>query len=367
MLETALELIGVIEDNGFKAYLVGGCVRNLILGENYSDIDICTSATPYEIRNIFTNNLIKSEKYGSLTLIYKDIKFEITTFRKEESYTDGRRPDSYTYIDSLEEDLKRRDFTINTICMDRNKNIIDIYNGIDDIKLKIIKTVGDPDNKFYEDPLRMLRAIRFATVLDFNIIPKVKQAIINNASRIELISYERRRIELDKIFLSKNREYGVKLLLETGLYKYLGLDNLENVELIDDIIGIWAQIRNFKYPFKKSERKIINLIIQILDNNIDVENNFSLYKYGLYICMIVSNIRKKDLNKISDIYNNIPIISFDSLEINTEEICDLLKIKPGIKLKEIYDDIIYSILSCNIKNNKEDIMMYLKNKYNMIK
>ena len=138
MLDVALELLGIIENNGFKAYLVGGCVRNLILGHDFTDIDICTSATPCDIRNIFKSSLISTERYGSIVLIYKEKKFEITTFRQEGIYSDGRRPDTFTYIDSLQEDLKRRDFTINTICMDKDKNIIDIYNVIIYIKLKKI-------------------------------------------------------------------------------------------------------------------------------------------------------------------------------------------------------------------------------------
>ena len=140
MLKNGLELLSIIESSGFKAYLIGGCVRDYILGKQFSDIDICTSATPYDIKNIFSDNLVTSDTYGSVVLIYNGFKFEITTFRKEENYLDGRRPDSYTYVTDLETDLKRRDFTINTICMDKNKKIIDLYNGINDIKQKVIKT-----------------------------------------------------------------------------------------------------------------------------------------------------------------------------------------------------------------------------------
>lgn len=366
-MDIALEILGIIENNGFKAYIVGGCVRNLILGYDFTDIDICTSATPYHIKNIFKNCLISTEKYGSIVLIYKYKKFEITTFRQEGIYSDGRKPDTFNYIDNLEDDLKRRDFTINTICMDKNKNIIDIYNGINDIKQKVIRTVGNANEKFYQNPLRMLRAIRFATILDFSISSNVKNSIINNSNRIEFISYEKRRVELDKIFLSKNSKYGIKLLLETGLYKNLGLNSLDKINIIDDIIGIWAQIRNYKYLFKKSERKIVNLIVEILDSNIDVENNFSLYKYGLYVCTVVSKIRSNDLEKLLVIYNNIPIVSFDRLDISTDEICNVLRIEKDKKLKIIYDDIINNILSCNIRNNKDDIILYLKSKYNVIK
>lgn len=366
MLEIALELLGVIESRGFEAYLIGGCVRDLILGEDFCDIDICTSATPHDIKNIFNDCIVKSYGYGSVVLVYKDIKFEITTFREEDTYFDGRHPDTYRYVSSLETDLKRRDFTINTICMDKNQKIIDLYNGINDINSKTIRAVGDANKKFYEDALRCLRAIRFATILDFD-ISLVKQQIINNAKRIELISYEKRRIELDKIFMSSNKERGVSLLVGTHLHEYLGLDNIQDVVLIDDIIGIWAQIRNFSYPFKKSEKKIINLIIEILDNDIDVMNNFALYKYGLYICMLVTKIRGQDVNMLNNIYSSLPLISFDLLDITTDEICNVLHIKGGKNLKKIYDDIVYKILSFKLNNKKEDIIMYLKVEYNVLK
>lgn len=366
MLKNSLELLSIIESSGFKAYLIGGCVRDYILGKQFLDIDICTSATPHDIKKIFSDNLVTSDTYGSVVLVYNGFKFEITTFRCEEKYSDGRRPDSYTYVTDLETDLKRRDFTINTICMNKNKKIIDLYNGIDDIKQKLIRTVGCADDKFYEDALRMLRAIRFATVLDFD-ISLVKKSIIKNLERIELISYERRRGELDKIFMSNNKELGVKLLVETGMSKYLGLDNITDIVLVDDIIGIWAQIRNFSYPFKKHEKKIMNLIIEILDNNISVMNNFALYKYGLYVCMLVTKIRGEDVDNLNNIYNNLPLVSFDMLEITTDEICSTLNIKKDKRLKLIYDNIVNEILSLKLANNNKAIITYLKNSSNMLK
>ena len=365
MIKEATKILRVIEEHGFKAYLVGGCVRDTIMQLDIKDCDICTSATPIELMEIFEKYKIKPSKYGSVILFYKGTKYEITTLREESTYSDGRRPDELKYIDDLEKDLPRRDFTINTICMDKDKNIIDFCNGIDDIQKKIIKTVGNPEIKFYDDALRILRAIRFATVLNFEIEESTMNAIKNNASRIELVSYERRKEELDKIFLSDNKERGVKLLVETGLDKWLGLEKLKDITLIDDINGIWAQLNNFNYPFKKSEKKIMKSLIKILESGEEVINNFALYNYGLYICMIIVKIRKQSVNELLRTYNLMPLLSLDSLNITSEEIIECLNLEENSALKDIYDNLVYEILSNDLKNDNKSIIEYLKQKYNI--
>ncbi|MBO5120050.1 MAG: CCA tRNA nucleotidyltransferase, partial [Bacilli bacterium] len=177
MLEVALKLLEEITSRGFKAYIVGGFVRDYILGINSNDIDITTSATPKDIKEIFDDSCLPSEDYGSVTVIMKGIRFEITTFRKEIGYIDNRRPAEIKYIDDLYEDLLRRDFTINTICMDQNGEIVDLLNGREDLEMGIIRTVGVSKERFEEDVLRILRAVRFATILDFKLDNEVIEAI----------------------------------------------------------------------------------------------------------------------------------------------------------------------------------------------
>ena len=169
MLNAALKFLKTIEDNGFEAYIVGGFVRDYILGIESNDVDICTNAKPSDIRKIFKDKCLPNQEYGSVVVIVKNVRFEVTTFRREITYIDNRKPVEFEYIDSLLEDLQRRDFTINTICMDKDKNIIDVLSGKNDILRREINTVGNSFDKLSQDSLRILRAIRFATVLDFKL------------------------------------------------------------------------------------------------------------------------------------------------------------------------------------------------------
>ena len=232
MLEKALKFIKKIEDNGFKAYIVGGFVRDHLLGIESNDIDICTSARPSDIRDIFESSCLPNEEYGSVIVNSLNTRFEVTTFRKEIAYVDNRKPVEYIYIDDLYEDLKRRDFTINTICIDKDGKIIDLLDGRSDIEKREINTVGNSYDKFSEDALRILRAIRFATILDFKLSDEVKDAIIKTKDLLKNLSYERKKEELDKIFGSIHVKYGVKLLIELGLDIELEISNLRNVNLM---------------------------------------------------------------------------------------------------------------------------------------
>ncbi|HHW69254.1 MAG TPA: hypothetical protein GX747_02825, partial [Tenericutes bacterium] len=177
MYNAAIKLIKIIEDHGFKAYIVGGYPRDLYLNRKSTDIDICTSATPMEVKDIFGDAVLPNVSYGSVTVIYKKIRFEITTFRKDIKYENNRQPIKIKYINNLIDDLKRRDFTINTLCIDINGNTIDLLDGKRDIDNKLIRVVGNTKQKITEDALRILRAIRFATILNFELDKDLKKYI----------------------------------------------------------------------------------------------------------------------------------------------------------------------------------------------
>ena len=162
MLDTSIEILKKIEESSFKAYIVGGFVRDYILNIPSIDVDICTNATPKELLEIF-DNAIPNEEYGSVRVVYKKVTFEITTFRKETKYVGHRKPMEIEYIDDLKQDLLRRDITINTLCMNSNGEIIDVLGVMQDLKNRVIKVVGDANKKLEEDSLRILRCIRFAT------------------------------------------------------------------------------------------------------------------------------------------------------------------------------------------------------------
>ena len=169
MYKRATEVLNILYDAGYLAYIVGGYPRDTLVGIETNDIDICTNALPEDIMRIFNIEDNNDIKYGSVKVIYKDYSFDITTFRKDINYKNNRKPSKIIYVSSLEHDLCRRDFTINTICIDKDNNYVDILNGIDDINNKIIRTVGSASIKLKEDALRILRAIRFASMLNFNI------------------------------------------------------------------------------------------------------------------------------------------------------------------------------------------------------
>ena len=240
MLDKAIKFIKKIEDNGFEAYIVGGFIRDYLLGIESSDIDICTNAKPSDIRRIFKDLCIPNEDYGSVVVNSRNIRCEVTTFRKEITYVNNRKPIEYVYINDLSEDLKRRDFTINTICMDKNKEIIDLLGGRSDLEKREINTVGNAVEKFSEDSLRILRAVRFATILDFRLSDEVKEAIIQTKHLLKNLSYQRKKAELDMIFASIHVRYGVKLLIELGLDQELELENLKKIKSFDNLIGIWS-------------------------------------------------------------------------------------------------------------------------------
>ncbi len=362
MFEIALKLLEKIEENGFHAYIVGGFVRDYILGIDSNDIDVCTNARPKDIREIFKDACLPTEDYGSITVILKNIRFEITTFRKEYSYLDHRRPEQIEFIDDLQEDLKRRDFLMNTLCIGRNGEIIDLLNGREDIEKKMVQTVGNSYEKFSEDALRILRAVRFATILQFQLSDEVKDAIIKTKSLLKEISYQRKKEELDRIFTSVNVKEGVDLLLELGLDYELELSNLDKVSNFDDLIGIWAQLEvPDDYPFTNNEQELIGDIRKALTmNNL---NHHTLYTYGLYVNSIAANIKGISKRDVTYQYNNLPIKCRTDIALDGNEISDILGKEPGPYLKEILQDLEMKILNLELKNEKDILISYIKEFY----
>ena len=223
LIKEALEIINIIEDSGYEAYIVGGSLRDSLLGMQPKDIDIASSASPTEIKRIFNSykTIDTGIDFGTVTLIYNDKPVEITTFRSESVYLDSRRPDSVSFEKNIDEDLKRRDFTINAMAYNQSKKLVDLFSGEEDLNNKLIRCVGSPDERFSEDALRMLRAVRFACVLNFDIEKKTFEAIKYNASRIEHISKERIQAELNKILMSSKPSRGIRLLLDSKLLDYV--------------------------------------------------------------------------------------------------------------------------------------------------
>jgi len=262
-----LEIIKVFQANGFEAYLVGGCVRDLFLKRKPNDWDITTNATPLEIQKLFPDSVYEND-FGTVLIKtnsqLEELKIvQVTTFRKEGRYSDKRHPDSITFAKTLKEDLSRRDFTVNAMAMEiritnqelrikKNKKtvihdskfmipvIIDPFSGQADLKGKLIRAVGNPDERFQEDALRLMRAIRFACELNFQIEPLTLEAIKNNAHLLKFIAQERIRDEFIKIIKTPQAAQGILLLEETGLLK-------EFLPELEKTIGV-TQNKHHIYP-----------------------------------------------------------------------------------------------------------------------
>ena len=212
-------IINEINANGFEAYSVGGCVRDSLLNKEPKDWDITTSAKPQEIKQIFPKTIDTGIEHGTVTVRLHGENYEVTTYRIDGKYDDGRHPNSVSFSTSLKEDLMRRDFTINSMAYSPKDGLIDMYDGVNDLSRGIIRCVGNPIERFSEDALRMLRAIRFAGQLGFKIEEKTKAAITELSENIVKVSCERIMVEISKLIISNNPDK-LMLLFETGISKY---------------------------------------------------------------------------------------------------------------------------------------------------
>ena len=359
MKQAIKKVLVKIKENNYQAYVVGGYPRDFYLRRKSIDVDVCTSAKPKELKAIFPKSDVTKAKYGVVNFYFNQVHFEITTFRREIKYDNKRRPIEIEYIDDVVEDLKRRDFTINTLCMDENEQIFDFLNIMSDLDAKIIKTVGDPAKKLSEDPLRILRAIRFATTLDFQIAEKLYQNIAKKGELIELISFQRKREELDKIFASSNCKKGFQLLEETNLAHYLQLGNVNNVKIVNDLMGIWGQLDVLDiYPFNRQEKKTIMKIKELL--KYDQITDYLIYRYGVYISSIVGEIKGISKNEIHQRYQKLPIKNKEDIKIEPQELQFYTKEKCGVK--KIYWELEQKIIEKALKNERSEIIGYLNQK-----
>jgi tRNA nucleotidyltransferase (CCA-adding enzyme) len=225
-----------LEKAGFEAYLVGGSVRDLVLGRKPKDWDVTTSATPEQIISLFDKTVYEN-KFGTVAVMvpyetegevtYETI--EVTPYRLEAQYTDHRHPDNVIFSQKLEDDLKRRDFTINALALGQNGVLIDLFDGLKDIEAMSVRTVGEADNRFTEDALRMMRAVRFACQLNFSVAYETMESILKNSHLLEKISQERIRDEFEKIILSPSPSAGMAMLEKFGLLKHFIPELLQGI------------------------------------------------------------------------------------------------------------------------------------------
>lgn len=413
-------LIDTIYENGYEAFMVGGCVRDSILNLAPNDYDITTSATPQEIMNIFKDYKIIDTgiKHGTVSIILNNNIYEITTYRIEGEYENNRRPKNVEFTSNIEEDLKRRDFTINAMAYNEQFGIVDKFNGLEDLQKRIIKTVGNPDERFEEDGLRMIRAIRFSSKLGFSIDENTLKSIYKNAYIIKNISIERINDEFTKTLVSNNPQniillYKTKILENLGIhcnlngYYYKELEKDINIlkscdnNLLDRLIMLEYLIsnkilkyidkhekykyycenikkvniiNNLRYSNKvinycndimeymiKDIEKIDNIVIKRYLNNIGYEKLNKVFKLKLIYNVFLDNKNKAEffrqcIIKLNEIENSKECYKISDLDINGKILKDL-----GYKGKEIGEKLNF-LLDEVIKNpllNKKDILINL--------
>ena len=212
-------VIDSLHAKGFEAYAVGGCVRDTILAREPDDWDITTSASPQQVKEIFDRTVDTGLEHGTVTVLAGSGAHEVTTYRIDGEYEDGRHPKEVVFTSSLAEDLRRRDFTINAMAYNPKTGLVDAFDGTSDLKRRIIRCVGDPDKRFDEDALRMLRAVRFSGQLQFTIEEKTRQAIVERAEHLQNISAERIRVEMTKLLISKDSGQ-LREVVDTGMTAY---------------------------------------------------------------------------------------------------------------------------------------------------
>ena len=383
----AFPVLKQLEQAGYEAYFVGGSIRDLILNRPIHDIDIATSAYPEEVKRLFPKTIDTGIKHGTVTVLNDGASYEITTFRTESGYQDFRRPDHVTFVQNLAEDLKRRDFTINALAMNRAGEVIDLFNGLGDLQKHLIKAVGDPMKRFHEDALRMMRAVRFMSQLNFDLESQTKEAVSDLHQLLSKISVERIRDEFVKMGTGINSRDAFKIFLQTKLsesvpdfagksdllaiYPKLKFNPSMETSLWSIIIILLKisddQIARFMRDWKNSNamtekvRKIVTLFDLISEKSPSDLELFNAGKDVLLNTIDVAHILGQPINSeaLVDRYTALPIKSMSELAVDGQLLI-ANGIKPGPRLGQILNEIKQKVISGELANSKDDIQDYLQ-------
>lgn len=386
VFQKAIPVIEKIENAGYEAYFVGGAVRDWLMDRPIKDIDIATSATPMEIKQIFSQTVDLGIEHGTVLVLHQGCPYEVTTFRTESEYKDFRRPDEVHFIRSLKEDLQRRDFTMNAIAMNKVGQLIDPYDGQQAILDYQIKTVGKPEERFSEDALRMMRAIRFVSQFSFILEPSCYKALINLSSLLNFIAIERKTAEFEKILKGENRIGAIHLLYETNIFRSLpgladskhGLQRLTEFScgqlMIDEMWGLLLYclqlktievekfLRLWKLPVKriKQIQAIYYWTLYRLEYNwgkrtlFDAGKENMVHVQRLYN-VICNNEIDQTVDNWIDYYNSLPIKSRTDLLISGHDLMTLFNRKAGPWIKEYLALIEDAILEGELENQLDKI------------
>ncbi|AZB43312.1 CCA tRNA nucleotidyltransferase [Bacillus sp. FJAT-42376] len=379
----ALPIISKLEKEGYEAYFVGGAVRDSLLGREIHDVDIATSAVPAEVQRIFVKTADVGAAHGTVLVLQDGESYEVTTFRTESGYADFRRPEKVDFVSSLKEDLKRRDFTMNAIAMDKNGTLHDYFSGREALRERRIETVGKAEERFTEDALRMLRALRFSSQLDFMIADESVQAIRQLSHLMEHISIERKLAEFDKLLTGQAFSSASVLLERTGLIRHLpGLDRPGWTNFLKRMLSAelglmerWALLlfdlktenpaaflKRWKMSSKRID-KICSIHSFLLKRLNSPWTNVMLYEAGEETVALTEKICSLQPEWVDEggpdhavyRYRKLPIHSRNDLKINGNDLLAAAEQKPGPWIAEALRKIELEVLAARLPNSSTDI------------
>ena len=386
--QEALPVLKKIKNAGFEAYFVGGSVRDALLNRPIHDVDIASSSYPEETKRIFERTIDVGIEHGTVLVLEDNHEYEVTTFRTEDIYVDYRRPSHVTFVRSLKEDLKRRDFTINALALDEAGNVIDLFEGLDDLKQQILRAVGTPSERFNEDALRIMRGFRFQAALGFDLDTDTFQAMKLCAPLLEKISVERTFIEFDKLLTASYWRKGLKSLLASGATNYLPdmRSSQSQLEKMFDVKAdfqftsseqAWAtllmtlQVKNVKKflkhwktsnEFQKRVEQIVTIYNIRQRHFLDKEE---CYRFELDLMIQAEEIRQAqglavDFEKIHSTYDSLTIHDKHEIVVNGGLLIKEFGFKPSPALGQLLTEIETAIVNGTLDNRLEAILAFVE-------
>lgn len=363
MKTVALKVLKTLISHGYEAYIVGGFVRDFLLGEDSLDIDITTNATPEQIMSIFERCIPTGIKHGTVTVVIDEALIEITTYRSDGEYLDHRRPNKVFYSNDVKEDLSRRDFTINSFLMDAEENVVDHLNGKEDLDEQIIRTIGNPSRRFKEDALRMLRAIRFVSKLGFEIHPETLAAIYKHKHLLRNISIERIKQEMKKIFEGKY------YLMAKGLLEDIGFPKIDfrypkysmnEVEMYA-CINIENCFDTWEWKFSNNQKMFIHNAYQLLHSDFNCYLLYKIPDIEDYYGVVNYFEGEAVLGELKKVVEQLPIRNKKDLIVTGNDLIDMGF--NGVMIGVILDDVERQVATCKLENNHEDVVDYIRRNY----
>ena len=397
LFQNAIPVLDIIENKGHEAYFVGGCVRDTLMHRPIHDIDIASSATPQEIQNLFRKTVDVGIEHGTVIVIYNDQPYEITTFRSEGDYTDHRRPDQVNFVRSLKEDTLRRDFTMNAMAIDQHGKVYDFHGGHDDIQQEQIRAVGIPYERFTEDALRMVRAIRFACQLGFKIEHTTFQAMVQLSPTIAFLSVERLKEEWTKILKGKYFTDHVNTIIDSHVIdEFPCFDQFDVKEALiayekfmKKVAGydikstniVWAYFMFFAKMDLTSIKKLLkkwtfsnrqmDVILQMIQNFTYLSDDQVLSVTDIYhlsdevvkdMTWLHQILYPESCNNLQDLKQSLPIQNKNDIALNGQDIIELLALdKGGPIVGKILSDVEEKILYKQLPNDKVILKNYILN------